>query len=272
MSGPTVTSKAPSDSRLQRRQTREGRRARFDRHGPARGLAVDPRQRAVDAVVAQQPIDTVQLVEPGGHGRAQDRHVGTADPHGGGAAHGEPACSWHSRSGRALRPLRQRASARTRASPRIIRRRTRSRGRPAGTWKLRSPVGDQARNCASFSGSRAARGRSMRKTLKRQRRPALGGNVVPDGALGHERAPRQEGDDGPADRAGGGIAAAGEPGSRGPLASQSLSKRPSARSTHRSTTVFDGVPLELGVRAAGRAHVEEQLDDLLGPKARVALR
>ena len=43
------------------------------RDGPVRGLAVEARQRAVVAVVAQQPVDAVQLVEPGGNGCAQDR-------------------------------------------------------------------------------------------------------------------------------------------------------------------------------------------------------
>src|SRR5512139_2964152 len=52
-----------------------------------------------------------------------------------------------------------------------------------GTWKLRFPVGDQARNWASFPGAVSPPGRSMRKTLKRQTSPALGGRAVPGGAF-----------------------------------------------------------------------------------------
>src|SRR4030042_4855455 len=52
-----------------------------------------------------------------------------------------------------------------------------------GTWKLGLPVGDHARNCAPFPGSFGPSGRSMRKTLKRQRSPGFGGSEVPAGAF-----------------------------------------------------------------------------------------
>jgi hypothetical protein len=108
-----------------------------------------------------------------------------------------------------------------------------------GTWKLRFPVGDHARNSASFSGSLGPPGLSMRKTLKRQRSPGFGGSAVPAGAFD---ASAVQGRNATAVQPFGHPAASLLVWTRlsSPAAFQSLSNRLSGRSTHRSTTAFTG--------------------------------
>ena len=141
----------------------------------------------------------------------------------------------------------------------------------SGTWKLRCPVGDQARNCASFSGSFGPPGRSMRKTLKRQRSPGFGRQRRPRGCLRRERRPGQDRDDRPAGRAPGGVLPRVDPAlepRRVPLLVESV-LRPVHPEVHDRV---HRVPLDLGVGAAGRAHVEEELDHLLVPQPLVPPR
>ena len=100
-------------------------------------------------------------------------------------------------------------------------------------------MGDQARYCASFSGSLGPPGRSMRKTLKRQRSPGKGGSAVPGGAFAASaRHGRIEVTVQPAARPAASFL--GWTRLSSPAAFQSLSYRFSGRSTQRSTTAFTG--------------------------------